>query len=64
MTAVKWDHGKPVLTVGQLSNHSINLNINILDDTFYKQKDVNLKALGLNQSGSNQLQKPYIIIFG
>ena len=38
------DHGKAVLTVGQLPNHSINLNIDILDDTFLKQMHVILKG--------------------
>ena len=34
MPTVRWDHGKDVLTVGQLTNNSINLNIDIMDDTF------------------------------
>ena len=49
------DNGKAVLTIRQLTNHLINLKINIRDNI--TGKHLSKRGLHLNQSGSNLLTK-------
>ena len=49
------DNGKAALTVRQLTNHLINLKIDILDNRNTTGKHLSRRGLHLNQSGSNLL---------
>ena len=51
------DNGKAALTVRQLTNHLINLKVDILDNRNITGKHLSRKGLNLNQSGSNLLTK-------
>ena len=53
------DNGKAALTVRQLTNHPINLKIDILDRNI-TGKHLSRRSLHLNQSGSNLLTKNII----
>ena len=57
------DNGKAVLTVRQLTNHLINLKIDILDNRNITGKHLSRRGLHLNQSGSNLLTKNIISKF-
>ena len=54
------DNGKVALTVRQLTNHLINLKIDILDNRNITGKHLSRRGLHLNQSGSNLLTKNII----
>ena len=51
------DNGKGALTVRQLSNHLINLEIDILDNRIITGKHLSRRGLHLYQSGFNLLTK-------
>ena len=54
------DHGKAALTERQLTNHLINLRIDILDNRNISGKRLSGIGLHLNQLGSNLLTKNII----
>ena len=54
------DNGKAALTVRQLTNHLINLKIDILDNRNITGKHLSRRGLHLNQSGPNLLTKSII----
>ena len=54
------DNGKAVLTVRQLTNHLVNLKIDVLDNRNITGKHLNRRSLHLNQSGSSLLTKNII----
>ena len=54
------DNRKTVLTVRQLTNHLINLKIDVLDNRNITGKHLSRRGLNLNQSGSNILTKDMI----
>ena len=54
------DNGKAALTIRQLTNHLINLKIDILDNRNITGKHLNRRGLHLNQSGSNLSAKNII----
>ena len=58
------DNGKAALTVRQLTNHLINLKIDILDNRNITGKYLSRRGLHLNQSGSNLLTKNIIFKLG
>ena len=49
------DNGKATLTVNQLTNHLIQLNIDIVDNRNIISKHLARKGFHLNESGSNRL---------
>ena len=53
-------NGKAALTVRQLTNHLINLKVDVLDDRNITSKHLNRRGLHLNQSGSNLSTKNII----
>ena len=57
------DNGKAVLTARQLTNHLINLKIDILDNRNITGKHLSRRGLHLNQCGSNLLTKNIISKF-
>ena len=54
------ENGKAALTVRQLTNHLINLKIDILDNSSITGKHLSQRGLHLNQSGSSLLTKHII----
>ena len=54
------DNGKAALTIRQLTNHLINLKIDILDNRNITDKHLSKRGLHLNQSGSNLLTENII----
>ena len=54
------DNGKVALTVRQLTNHPINLKIDVHDDRNITGKHLSRRGLHLNQSGSSLLTKNVI----
>ena len=54
------DNGKAALTIRQLTNHLINLKIDILDNRNITGKHLSKRGLHLNQFGSNLLTKNII----
>ena len=58
------DNGKAALTVRQLTNHLINLKIDILDNRNTTGKHLSRRGLHLNQSGSNLLTKKLFLSCG
>ena len=54
------DNGKAALTVRQLTNHLINLKIDVLDNRNITGKHLSRRGLNLNHSGSNILTKDMI----
>ena len=57
---VRSDNGKAALTIRQLTNHLINLKIDILDNRNITGKHLSKRGLHLNQSGFNLLTKSII----
>ena len=53
--ALSSDNGKAMLTVNQLSNHLLQLNIDIVDNRNIISKHLSRKGLHLNESGSRRL---------
>ena len=49
------DNGKATLTVNQLTNHLLQLNIDIIDNRNITSKYLSRKGLHLNESGSRRL---------
>ena len=49
------DNGKATLTVNQLTNHLLQLNIDIVDNRNIISKHLSRKGLHLNESGSRYL---------
>ena len=49
------DHEKATLTVNQLTNHLLQLNIGIVDNRNINSKHLSRKGLHLNESGSRRL---------
>ena len=47
---LKTDNGKSTLTVSQLVNHLLNLNIDVIDNKNIKSRHLNRKVLQLNDS--------------
>ena len=54
------DNGKAALTITQLTNHLINLKIDVLDNRNITGKHLSKRGLHLNQSGPNLLTKNII----
>ena len=54
---LKSDNGEAALTVRHLTNHLINLKIDILDNRNITSKHLSQRGLQLNQSGPNLLTK-------
>ena len=54
------DNGKAALTVRQLTNHLINLKIDVPDNRNITGKHLNRRGLYLNQSASNLTTKSII----
>ena len=51
-TTLRTDNGKTSLTVSQLVNHLLNLNIDVIDNRNIKSRHLSGKSLHLNDSGS------------
>ena len=51
-TTLRTDNGKTTLTVSQLVNHLLNLNIDVIDNRNIKSRPLSRKSLHLNDSGS------------
>ena len=54
------DNGKAALTVRQLTNHLVNLKIDVLDNRNISGKQLSRRGLHLNQLGSSLLTKNII----
>ena len=54
------DHGKAALTVSQLVNHPLNLNIDVIDNRNIKSRHLSRKGLHLNDSGSKLLARNFL----
>ena len=52
---LRTDNGKATLTVSQLVNHLLNLNIDVIDNRNIKSRHLSRKGLDLNDSGSKLL---------
>ena len=53
------DNGKAALTIRQITNHLINLKINIFDNRNIRGKPLSKRSLHLNQSDFNKLLKEF-----
>ena len=53
--ALRSDNGKATLTVNQLTNHLLQLNIDIVDNRNIISKHLSRKGLHLNESGLRRL---------
>ena len=54
---LRTDNGKVTLTVSQLVNHLLNLNIDVIDNRNIKSRHLSRKGLHLNDSGSKLLAR-------
>ena len=54
---LRTDNGKATLTVSQLVNHLLNLNIDVIDNRNIKSRHLRRKGLHLNDSGSKLLAR-------
>ena len=54
------DHGKAALTVSQLGNHPLNLNIDVIDNRNIKNRHLRRIGLHLNDSGSKLLARNFL----
>ena len=57
---LRTDNGKATLTVSQLVNHLLNLNIDVIDNTNIKSRHLSRKDLHLNDSGSKLLTRNFL----
>ena len=53
-------NGKATLTVSQLVNHLLDLNIDVIDNRSIKNKHLSWKGQHLNDSGSMQLFRNFL----
>ena len=54
---LRTDNGKATLTVSQLVNHLLNLNIDVIDNRNIKSRHLSRQGLHLNDSGSKLLAR-------
>ena len=54
---LRTDNGKATLTVSQLVNHLLNLNIDVINNRNIKSRHPSRKGLHLNDSGSKLLSR-------
>ena len=57
---LRTDNGKDTLTVPQLVNHLLNLNIDVIDNRNIKNRHLSRKGLDLNDSGSKLLARNFL----
>ena len=57
---LRTDNGKATLTVSQLVNHLLNLNIDVIDNRNIKSRHLSGKGLHLNDSGSKLLASSFL----
>ena len=57
---LRTDNGKATLTVSQLVNHLLNLNIDVIDNRNIKNRHLSRKGLHLNDSGSKLLARNFL----
>ena len=57
---LRTDHGKATLTVSQLVNNLLNLNIDVIDNRNIKNRHLSRKGLHLNDSGSKLLARNFL----
>ena len=57
---LRTDNGKATLTVSQLVNHLLNLNIDVIDNRNIKSRHLSRKGLHLNDSGSKLLARNFL----
>ena len=57
---LRTDNAKATLTVSQLVNHLLNLNIDVIDNRNIKNRHLSRKCLHLNDSGSKLLARNYL----
>ena len=57
---MRTNRGKEVQTVSHLTNHLLQLKINIIDNRNIKCKQLSRRGLHLNISGCNQLAKDFL----
>ena len=57
---LRTDNGKATLTVSQLVNHLLNLNIDVIDNRNIKCRHLSRKGLHLNDSGSKLLARNFL----
>ena len=57
---MRTDRGKEALTVSHLTNHLLQLKINIIDNRNITSKHLSRRGLHLNVSGCNQLAKNFL----
>ena len=57
---LRTDNGKATLTVSQLVNHLLNLNIDVIDNRNIKSRHLSRKGLHLNDSGSKLLARKFL----
>ena len=57
---LRTDNGKATLTVSQLVNHLLNLNIDVIDNRNIKSMHISQKGLHLNDSGSKLLVRNFL----
>ena len=57
---LRTDNGKATLTVSQLVNHLLNLNIDVIDNRNIKSRDLSRIGLRLNDSGSKLLARNFL----
>ena len=56
---LRTDNGKATLTVSQLVNHLLNLNIDVIDNRNIKSRNISRKGLYLNDSKSKLLARNF-----
>ena len=57
---LRTDNGKATLTVSQLVNHLLNLNIDVIDNRNIKSRHLSRKGLHINDSGSKLLARNFL----
>ena len=57
---LRTDNEKSTLTVSQLVNHLLNLNIDVIDNRNIKSRHLGRKGLHLNDSGSKLLARTFL----
>ena len=57
---LRTDNGKATLTVSQLVNHLLNLNIDVIDNRNIKSRHLSRKGLHLNDSESKLLARNFL----
>ena len=57
---LRTDNRKATLTLSQLMNHLLNLNIGVIDNRNIRSRHLSRKGLHLNDSGSKLLAKNFL----